>query len=138
MEFLLYISAFIAAIAFVILVIYVVGAIKATKQTLNDVSETMQGIEKQIEGVTTETTQLLNKTNKLADDMGQKTTKLDSLFEGAKGVGDTLKDFNQSLSKLSSSISSASKVDSEKTAQAVKWGAAIVDFVNGRKNNKNK
>jgi uncharacterized protein YoxC len=133
MEIMLYIAAIIAAIAFVVLVVYAVITLKATKQTLNDVSGTLQGLEKQMQGVTSETTQLLNKTNRLADDINHKSTKLDGLFEGAKGVGDTVNDFNQTLRQLSSIISRNSKEDQEKAAQAVKWGASIFEYWNKRK-----
>lgn len=134
MEIILYIAAGIAALAFVILVVYVIITLKATRQTLNDVSGTLQGLEKQMQGVTSEATQLLNKTNRLAEDMNQKSSKLDSLFEGAKGIGNTLQDFNQTLAHLSKIISKHSKEDQEKAAQAVKWGASLFEFWNNRKN----
>lgn len=133
MEILLYIAALIAAVAFVVLVIYVVITLKATKETLANVSGTLKGLEKQMEGVTTETTQLLTKTNRLADDINQKSTKLDGLFESAKGIGTTINDFNQTLRQLSNMISRTSREDQEKAAQAVKWGSTIMEIWNKRK-----
>ncbi|NBJ69041.1 MULTISPECIES: DUF948 domain-containing protein [Clostridia] len=128
MEILAYIAAAIAAVAFVVLVVYLVITLKAARQTLHNVAETLTSLEQQMQGVTSETTQLLAKTNKLADDMNQKSSKLNSLFNGFKGIGDTVTEFNQSLRDLTNSVAKAANEDPEKTTQAIKWGTTLMEL----------
>ena len=137
MEILLYIAIIIALIALVVLVVYIINTLKVTKETLNEVSSTLQGLETQMSGVTNETTELLAKTNRLADDIEQKSLKMDGLFNGAKGIGVTISEFNQSLKQLTNSVSRASHEDQEKTSQAVKWGTSILEQLFKRKNSNN-
>jgi uncharacterized protein YoxC len=72
MEILLYLAAIIAAVAFAVLVIYLAKTLKASTRTLNNVANTLESLEKQMQGITTETTELLHKTNALADDVIKK------------------------------------------------------------------
>lgn len=137
MEVVLYIAIIIAVIALVVLAVYIFNAVKVTKEVLNDVSTTLEGLETQMKGVTDETTQLLTKTNRLADDVELKSMKLDSVLDGAKGIGETMNTFNQSLKQLTNSISRASEEEQEKASQTVKWGASILEYVFKKKNNTN-
>ena len=129
MEIVLYVAIIIAVIALVVLTIYIINTLKVTKQFLNDVTTTLDGIETQMKGVTDETTALLTKTNRLADDVEEKSAKVDQLIDGAKGIGETMNEFDQSLQQLTNSISRASQEEHEKTSQAVKWGASILEYV---------
>uniref|UniRef100_UPI0018E179C6 DUF948 domain-containing protein n=1 Tax=Virgibacillus massiliensis TaxID=1462526 RepID=UPI0018E179C6 len=63
MEKIGYIAAIIAALAFVIVVIYFVITLKVSNQTLHNVVNTLESLDKQMQGITDETTQLLTKTN---------------------------------------------------------------------------
>lgn len=128
MEIILYIAALITAIAFAVLVGYLAMTLKATQRTLDNVANTIESLEKQMEGITTETTALLHKTNKLAEDMHYKSTKLNGVFDGIKGIGETINDFNGSLRQISTHITKAAAEDQDKAAQAVKWGAALIDL----------
>src|SRR5690625_1961243 len=135
MEIMLYIAAIIAAAAFVVLVVYAIVTRKEAKKTMSNVHETLNSLDKQMQGVTTEATQLLNKTKRLAEDLNQKSEKVDGLFDGAKNIGKSVKGFNQSLKQLSNSISKTASEDPEKVSQAVKWGSAIIDLWKKKKNN---
>ncbi|MFZ3580097.1 DUF948 domain-containing protein [Virgibacillus sp. DJP39] len=135
MENLLYIAAIIVAIAFAVLVIYLAMTLKATQRTLNNVADTVEDLEKQLQGITTETTALLNKTNRLAEDVEQKSSKLNGLFDGVRGIGETVKDFNQSLRKITTKVSVSAEQNQEKASQAVKWGTAMFDLWKKKKNN---
>ncbi|MFD2630489.1 DUF948 domain-containing protein [Oceanobacillus kapialis] len=128
MEIMLYIAALIAAIAFAVLVVYAIITLKATKQTMNNVAETLDGLNKQMKGITDETTQLLTKTNRLADDIQQKSSKLNGVFDGAKGLGETVREFNASLKQLSGSISRTANQNPEKATQAVKWASTFMEL----------
>jgi uncharacterized protein YoxC len=137
MEIILYIAIIIAVIALVVLTIYMVNMFKVTKQFLNETKGTMENVESQMRGITDETTQLLSKTNRLADDVELKSRKIDGLVDGAKGIGQTMKEFDQSLSMLSNSITKASAEEQAKTNEAVKWGASILEYVMKRRQGKN-
>ncbi|MGM8215649.1 DUF948 domain-containing protein [Bacillaceae bacterium W0354] len=130
---LLHISALIAAIAFFILVIFLVRTLMSFSKTLNSVTKTLdnvattvQGFERQMEGVTKETTLLLNKSNQLAGDLINNTGKLDVLFDGIKGIGHTVQEFNLSLQKLSDELKEQADEHAEKTSQTIKWGEAAI------------
>ncbi len=128
MEVLLYLAAIIAALAFAVLVIYLAGTLKATQRTLNNVANTLEGLEKQMEGITVETAALLNKTNRLAEDILEKSEKMNTLVEGIQGIGESVKQFNGSLQKVSDGIVEESEKNKENVAQAVKWGQAILEL----------
>lgn len=133
---LLYISAAIVAIAFTVLVVYVAKTLKATERTLSNVSNTLEGLEKQMEGITVETTALLNKTNGIAEDLGEKTQKFNSVFEGVKDVGDSIQQFNKSVRSISTNITDSVEKNSDKAAQALQWGNVAIDFWNKVKGSK--
>jgi len=128
------IAAIIVAIAFAVLVGYLAQTLKATQRTLNNVADTLEGVEKQLEGITTETTLLLQKTNDLAEDVNHKVTRLNSLFDGIKEIGDTFNNLTHSVKKLSLNISSSADDDVDKATEAVKWSTAIMNVWRNRKN----
>ncbi|MDY0408716.1 hypothetical protein [Paracerasibacillus soli] len=70
-----------------------------------------------------------------AEDVINKTGKLEGIFDGAKGIGETLMDFNESIKHITSQISRNASQNQEKAAQSVKWGAALFDLW---KKNRNK
>ena len=54
----------------------------------------MDGLSVQLEGVTTETTELLKKTNRLAEDIQKKSEKLNSVVDAVKDVGNSVSGLN--------------------------------------------
>lgn len=133
MIIILYIAALIFALAFAVLVVYLGKTLKAAQHTLESVANTLDGIEHQMQGITRETTDLLHKTNELAEDIKGKSAKLDVVFDGVKGIGETVQEFNESLRTLSAEITRTAKQEDDKVAQTVKWGAAIIDLVKRNK-----
>jgi len=128
MENLLYISAIIAALAFLVLVIYLAAVLVAVKKTMNNVASTLGSLEEQMRGITRETEELLNRTNRLAEDINEKSMKLNGVLDGVKGIGETIQDFSMSLRGISTSITQAASVNKDQAAQAVKWGAAVMSL----------
>ncbi|GAA4072917.1 DUF948 domain-containing protein [Amphibacillus indicireducens] len=137
MENLLYISAIIFALAFVALVVYLIKVLKETERTMGSVANTLEGLEKQMEGITTETTLLLNRTNALADDISDKSQRLNGLVDSVSGLGTTITGFNQSLQQFSNSVTGIALDNKEETAQLVKWGTVIMELINKRRSKKN-
>lgn len=127
------IAAIIFALAFAVLVAYIAQTLIAAQRTLNNVADTLEGLEHQLEGITTETTLLLKKTNDLASDVNGKSAKLDNVFDGVEEIGGTFHTLTKSLSKLSTNVNKASSEDVEKATQAVKWGTALLNLVKRNK-----
>lgn len=128
MEVLLYISAIIAAGAFAFLVYYLIKTLQAMKNTLEKVTKTVEGLQKQVDEITIESSQLLQKTNMLADDIQQKSESLNTLFAAAKDIGESMQHVNASLRKVSQTVSKAADENSEQVAQAVKWGNIVLNL----------
>ena len=74
-----------------------------------------------MEGITRETTSLLTKTNALADDISEKSEKLNSVVQAVKGMGDSVNGLNTSVQRITSSISKEVGKNEEKIAQVVQW-----------------
>ncbi|WP_186578348.1 DUF948 domain-containing protein [Aquibacillus kalidii] len=138
MIILLYIAALIVAIAFAVLVIYIAKVLKETRRTMANVADTLEGLERQMEGITIETTALLNKTNKLAEDVSEKSQRMNTLVDGIKGIGETVQEFNQSLRGITNNITSVTEQNKDTTAQAVKWGTILLEFWKKRKQESNR
>lgn len=126
MENLLYISAIIVALAILLFVIYLAAVLVAVKRTMNSVAGTLENLEVQMKGITAETEELLNRTNRLAEDVHEKSAKLNGVFDGVKEIGGTIKDFNASLRSMTAGFTAASPEHNEKSAQAVKWASTLI------------
>lgn len=74
-----------------------------------------------MEGITRETTSLLTKTNALADDISDKSEKLNSVMHAVKGVGDSVNNLNSSVQRITTSISTEVHKNEDKIAQVVQW-----------------
>ncbi len=118
----------VAAIAFAVLVIYVVRALKSVNITLVHVANAMSGLEKQINGITKETEELLNRTNRLADDIHGKSESLNTVFSSVKELGESLGQVNQSIRHVSNTVSTQTVKQSEQIAKAVQWGNVAIDL----------
>src|SRR5699024_7620934 len=130
---LLYIAALIAALSNVRSVVYLVMTLKATERTLDNVADTMESLEKQMQGIMSETTELLHKTNELANDINQKSATINGLVDGETGIGETVKEFKQSLNEVSTTITKTASQNQDKVSQALKWGTAVMDIWKKRK-----
>ena len=122
------IAVLIVAVAIAVLIYYVIGAIVEAKKMIATIDTTMDSLDEQLKGITTETTILLQHTNRLADDINDKSTKLNGIFDGIKGIGETIQEFNESLNTISMNITQSASKDQEKASQAVKWGIAAMNM----------
>ncbi|WP_251549637.1 DUF948 domain-containing protein [Neobacillus muris] len=128
MEIILYLSAAIAAIAFFVLVIYLASTLKSLRGTLDSVSDTLKGLETQLEGVTSETTLLLQKTNALAEDLQQKSERLNTVVEAVKDVGTTVSKFNGSLQNITHTVDRQIEENKDKISQIVQWSNVFLEL----------
>lgn len=128
MQIILYLSIAVIAIAFLILVIYLSKTLKSLQVTLDSVSKTLVGLEKQLDGVTRETTELLHKTNALAEDIQHKSENLNSVVIAVKDVGDTVRSFNGSIQKVTTSVNSQFEENKDKIAAVVQWSQIFLEM----------
>ena len=109
MEFLLYASALIAALSLLLIAIFVVITLKSAKQTMGEVSETLKRVEIKIGGITEKSEQLLEKTNKIAEDAEIKVQSFESLTSSAKDLGHSTNYMNQSIKQISDQVANPPK-----------------------------
>lgn len=136
MQIILYLSVALIAVAFAILVFYIIQTLKSVKVTLDTVSKTIDDLEEQVEGITKETTELLQKTNLLADDIQQKSESLNSVVASAKNIGTTVDKFNKSLQSVSENVTSKITSNESKIAQIAQAGMIIFEFKDKFQNRK--
>lgn len=137
MEILLYIAALIAAIAFAVLVVFLAMVLNQAKRTLSNVADTLEGLEEQMKGITSESAELLHKTNKLAEDVSDKSSRLNTLVDGFKGIGESLVDFNNSIKTASHRLSVVAEQNKDQAAQAMNWGTVGLELFKKYKRDKN-
>ncbi|WP_099550441.1 DUF948 domain-containing protein, partial [Pseudomonas sp. 2995-3] len=103
----------IIAVAFAFLVYYLIKTLIAMRKTMDSLSVTVEDLQKQIDGVTKESTGLLHKTNHLADDFKKKSESLDSVFFAARDLGDSLQQMNRTVKSVSNTVSQKANQQSE-------------------------
>ena len=89
---------------------------------------TLSGLEKQLDGVTSETTLLLHKTNDLASDIQEKSENLNSVVDAVKDVGDSVRKFNGSIQKVTTSMNHQLEENKDKMAHVIQWGQVIFEL----------
>lgn len=124
----LYLSAALIAIAFLVLVIYLCKTLKSLHITLDRVSSTLSGLEKQMDGVTSETTKLLHKTNALASDIQHKSESLNSVVDAVKEVGTSVRKFNSSIQAISASVNEQVENNKDKLSQVIQWSSVLLEI----------
>lgn len=128
MDNLLYISVTIIAVAFVFLVYFLINTLIAMRKTLESVSSTVEGLQRQVDDIMKESAQLIHKSNLLADDIQRKSDSLDSIFLAAKDLGESVQRINYSVKRVSEAVSKTANEQSEQVAQAVRWGNIAMQF----------
>ena len=103
MIIILYLSVALIAVAFLILVIYLSKTLKSVQMTLTNVASTLD-YEGQMKGITAETTELLHKTNRLAEDIQEKSEKLNTVVHAVQEVGTSVQQFNTSIKQAAGSV----------------------------------
>ncbi|MDM5211293.1 DUF948 domain-containing protein [Peribacillus sp. NJ4] len=128
MEIILYLSAAVAAIAFLVLVIFLTKVLTSLQTTLDSVARTLTGLESQMQGITLETTQLLHKTNTLAEDLQHKSENLNTVVDAVKDVGTSISSFNSSIQKVSHKVQAEIDNNQERISQIVQWSNVAMEI----------
>lgn len=98
------ISIFIIALAFAILVVYVIKTLKSVQKSTEQINEGLIHMQKEIDLVSKEITELIRNTNKLTIDLQEKSKSLDSLFHSIDDVGSVVNQVTQSAKQVSSTL----------------------------------
>ena len=128
MEWLLPVAGIVAAVAFLILCIGIVVVLLSVKKNLDHVAKTLDGIEGQVQGITRESTDLLHKTNRLVEDVQDKSLRLNAVVDAVKGVGTTVQHLNSSVDNVTSSITHNISQNEEKISQVVQWSNVAMEL----------
>ncbi|WP_010630458.1 DUF948 domain-containing protein [Sporolactobacillus vineae] len=134
MIIILYLAVAVIAVAFSILVYFLAQTLSAAQKTMDDVASTLENVQEQMKGLNAETTELLHRTNQLAEDVQQKSKSLNSVFDAVQGFGESLGTVNDSIRKITSSVARSGEEHAGKTAQALQWGKAAIDLIHRWKN----
>src|SRR5690625_699582 len=105
MNFFLYASAAIAAIALVIIAIFVIITYKSAKKTMDDVKKTVNRVESKVNSVTDKANGLLEKTNHIAEDAEQKMQAFELLANSAKDLQQTTRHIDASFQEIAHKVS---------------------------------
>lgn len=76
---------------------------------MGEVSETLKRVETKISGITEKSAQLLEKTNKIAEDAETKIQSFNSLSTSAKDFGHSTDYMNQSMKQISDQVANPPK-----------------------------
>src|SRR5699024_9834567 len=97
-------------------------------RTLEHVANTVAGLEKQIDGITKESEELLHRTNQLAENIQDKTESVQFVFTEMKKLGGSVGVVNDSIRHVADNISTQAIKQSTQIDQAVQWGSAAIDL----------
>ena len=89
-----------------------------------------------MQGITTETTLLLHKTNALAEDIQHKSEDLNTVVDAVKGVGGSIQRVNQTIDQITNRVQLAASQNDEKITQVVQWGNVCIELLNKWKKHK--
>ncbi|WAA11742.1 DUF948 domain-containing protein [Fervidibacillus halotolerans] len=128
MDAILYASVALVAIAFTVLVVYLISTLKTLSKTLEQISKTLGQAETQLKEVTEEAGKLLKKTNALAEDIQEKSEKLNTVVNGVQEVGKTIYQFNDSLQSFSGNVKNELKKNEEKVVQIIQWADIVAEL----------
>lgn len=123
------IAGLIAALAFAVLVIYLARVLSNVNRTLGSVANTTENLERQLDGITMEVTSLLHKTNRLLDQVEEKTALLTPVAHALDELGTSLNEVTESVRTITVSVNTAADENKEQIAQAVKWGTVAMEVI---------
>ncbi|WP_317951198.1 DUF948 domain-containing protein, partial [Rossellomorea marisflavi] len=77
---------------------------------------------------TKESTELLHKTNLLAEDIQKKSEDLNTVVYAVRDVGHSIQNLNTSVKKVSTNISSELERNQGRISQVVQWGNTLMEL----------
>jgi uncharacterized protein YoxC len=127
-EWLLYASAALIAVAFLLLAVYIARTLIVLQETLRRLTAAVNHADEQVQTVGKEVTQLLHTANSIAGDMQNKAEKLNNTIEAVNEIGGTVRSLNRALQQTAAALSARASQGQEKWAKALRWANVLLDI----------
>ncbi|WP_461479698.1 DUF948 domain-containing protein [Paenibacillus sp. PvR148] len=118
------ISVAVAAGAFVALVIFIIMTLRSVSELLVQTNTTIQEIQGQIQGISTEAAELLRHTNEVTMDVRNKLHSIDPVVYSVKNIGDAVQEVTSSLKQASATV--ADQIDMKVAKDNPRGSDAVV------------
>lgn len=128
MEAVLSIAALIVAVGFAVLVIFLAKVLINLSKTLSHVADMTGEIKEPVHGILNNGKEMLHITNKLAEDVHEKSERLNPFVDNVKGIGNKLNDLTNSFKTANRHLSTTVEQNEDKAALAMTWGVAGVQL----------
>lgn len=123
-------SVIIVAIAVVVLIVCIVAVIVPFKNTATVLLAHADGIQKQMNGIQTQTTQLAATADKMKQDIEYKKESVQGVVQSLKNTGTVLNEINDSTQALTSKVIKKAADDPKRQAQVEQWTNTAMGFLN--------
>ena len=123
-------SVIIVAIAVVVLIVCIVAVIVPFKNTATVLLAHADGIQKQMNGIQTQTTQLAATADKMKQDIEYKKESVQGVVQSLKNTGMVLNEINDSTQALTSKVIKKAADDPKRQAQVEQWTNTAMGFLN--------
>ena len=123
-------SVIIIAIAVVVLLVCIVAVIVPFKNTATVLLAHADGIQKQMNGIQTQTTQLAATADKMKQDIDYKKESVQGVVQALKNTGMVLNEINDSSQALTSKAIKKAVDDPARQAQVEQWTNTAMGFLN--------
>ncbi len=98
-------SIAVIAIAFAALCLYAIKTLRSAKTSLDQVNQTVQKLQVEMDDMSKEIKQLIHNTNQVTVDVHQKMKAMDAFFSSAHDVGEAVQVVSSSVKQVSASLS---------------------------------
>ena len=123
-------SVIIVAIAVVVLIVCIVAVIVPFKNTATILLAHADGIQKQMNGIQTQTTQLAATADKMKQDIDFKKESVQGVVQALKNTSTVLSEVNDSTQVLTSKVIKKAADDPVRQAQVERWTNTAMGFLN--------
>ncbi|KRM59195.1 hypothetical protein C5L31_000889 [Secundilactobacillus malefermentans] len=103
------VAGLIAAVAFLILVIFIGIFLMRMTKTLGEVNKSVKTLTGDVDVLSHQAENLMANANELLEDVGEKSVKVDPVFQAAGDLGQSVSDLNEATRKLTDRVSGSHK-----------------------------
>lgn len=122
-------SVIIVAIAVVVLIVCIVAVIVPFKNTATVLLAHADGIQKQMNGIQTQTIQLAATADKMKQDIDYKKESVQGVVQALKNTGTVLNEINDSSQALTSKVIKKAVDDPARQAQVEQWTNTAMGYL---------
>nr|WP_255781158.1 DUF948 domain-containing protein [Geobacillus sp. YHL] len=136
-EWLLYGSVALIALAFLLLVVYIARTLIVLQETLRRLTAAIDHADEQVQTVAKEVRELLHTANGIASDVQKKVETLNGAIEAVGEIGGTIRSLNRALRQAAAGLSARAGLGQGKWGKALRWTNVLLDLrEKWRKNNR--